>query len=43
VREYINNNKMKVITRSVVAGIFAASVVIAVLFDDITPASMLLI
>ncbi len=42
-REYINNNRATVVSRAIVAGMFAVTAVIAVLFDDVTPATMLFI
>ncbi len=40
-REYINNNRTTVVPRALVAGVFAVTAVIAILFDDVTPATML--
>lgn len=40
-RNYVKNNKATVISRAVVAGVFALTAVIAVVFDDVTPATML--
>ncbi|MFY9198816.1 MAG: hypothetical protein WBK75_04170 [Acutalibacteraceae bacterium] len=40
-REYINDNRATVLSRAIVAGVFAVTAVIAILFDDVTPATML--
>ena len=42
-RDYINNNRATVLSRAVVAGVFAITAVIAVVFNDVTPATMLFI
>lgn len=42
-KDYYRNNKMTVISRAIVAGVFAVTAVIAVVFDDVTPATMLFI
>lgn len=40
-KEYINNNRATVVSRAIVAVVFAATAIIAVMFDDVTPAAML--
>lgn len=42
-KEYINNNRATVISRVLVATLFAVTAVIALVFDDVTPATMLFI
>ncbi|MEG0978541.1 MAG: hypothetical protein RR911_01900 [Oscillospiraceae bacterium] len=42
-KEYINNNRATVLSRVMVAGVFAITAVIALVFDDVTPATMLFI
>ena len=40
-RSYIENNKVSIFSKLVVGGMFALTAVMAVLFDDVTPATML--
>lgn len=42
-KNYINNNKAAVISRAVIVGVFVLTAVIALVFDDVTPATMLFI
>lgn len=42
-KNYINNNRESVLSKVIVLGMFAVTAVMAVVFDDVTPATMLFI
>ena len=42
-KNYIDNNRVGILSKAIVGGMFAVTAVMAVLFDDVTPATMLFI
>lgn len=42
-KNYINSNREGIFSKVVVCGMFAVTALMAVLFDDVTPATMLFI
>lgn len=42
-RNYIDNNRVSLLSKAIVGAMFAITAVVAVLFDDVTPATMLFI